>query len=294
MAGDSAGTMPALSSCCQHEESEMFKTIFITRLGMFLMTALLAWGIGPTETRAQSSCPHGASGGSPAGGHAGHQSAPPSVSRPSIPPVSQPTSGGGSPIHFGSTGAEPERPEVANDVIEWPKLLQDRVFASSRRQIEAPYRRSPPDLSAPTASDYRNMVKTAEEMKSILQWVAKKGVDTEDYRQAEGFLAKLGIEARKRSEVAGRATPSLATQPSPPKAMASLQPTWQAPSSNQTDLELIEKQKNCPVTDEPLGATAKPVKMVVKERTVFLCCADCKSRLLADPDKYLKKLDEKK
>mgnify|MGYP001011980111 CR=1 FL=1 len=61
-----------------------------------------------------------------------------------------------------------------------------------------------------------------------------------------------------------------------------------------TDKELIEQQKTCPVTDQPLGSMGKPVKVVVKGRTVFLCCAGCKKKLLADPEKFFKKLDEKK
>ena len=60
-----------------------------------------------------------------------------------------------------------------------------------------------------------------------------------------------------------------------------------------TDKELIDQQKTCPVTDQPLGSMGKPVKVVVKNRTVFLCCPACKKKLLANPDKYLKKLDEK-
>jgi len=65
-------------------------------------------------------------------------------------------------------------------------------------------------------------------------------------------------------------------------------------AAKQTDKELIEKQKTCPVTDQKLGSMGKPVKVVVKKRTVFLCCAGCKKKLFANPDKYLKKLDEKK
>ena len=61
-----------------------------------------------------------------------------------------------------------------------------------------------------------------------------------------------------------------------------------------TDKELIEKQKTCPVTDQPLRSMGQPVKVRVKGRTVFLCCAGCKKKLLANPDKYLKKLDEQK
>jgi YHS domain-containing protein len=65
-------------------------------------------------------------------------------------------------------------------------------------------------------------------------------------------------------------------------------------AAKQTDKELIEKQKICPVTDAPLGSMGAPVKVVVKGRTVFLCCAGCKKKLLADPDKYIKKIDERK
>jgi YHS domain-containing protein len=61
-----------------------------------------------------------------------------------------------------------------------------------------------------------------------------------------------------------------------------------------TDKELIERQKTCPVSDQPLGSMGKPVKVVVKGRTVFLCCTGCKKKLMADPEKYLKKLDGKK
>ena len=65
-------------------------------------------------------------------------------------------------------------------------------------------------------------------------------------------------------------------------------------AAKKTDKELIEEQKTCPVTDEPLGSMGKPVKVMVKGRAVFLCCAGCKKKLLANPDKYLKKLDEQK
>ena len=62
----------------------------------------------------------------------------------------------------------------------------------SEGTLKPPYRRSPPGLSTPTASEYRNMVKTVEEMKAILEWFTTKGVDTHDYEQAKGFLTKLG------------------------------------------------------------------------------------------------------
>jgi YHS domain-containing protein len=57
------------------------------------------------------------------------------------------------------------------------------------------------------------------------------------------------------------------------------------------DRAAAEKQKICPVSDEPLGGMGKPYKASVKGRTVFLCCAGCEEALKQDPDKYLKKLD---
>jgi hypothetical protein len=59
------------------------------------------------------------------------------------------------------------------------------------------------------------------------------------------------------------------------------------------DRKLAEKQKNCPVTGEPLGSMGKPVKITVKDRTVFLCCEGCRESIEKDPDKYLAILDGK-
>lgn len=91
-------------------------------------------------------------------------------------------------------------PPAATDVIKWPPLLQERAFAYTRAQIEAPYRRSPPGLSTPTADDYRAMVKVVEQMKATLEWLTKEGVDLDDYNEADAFLNKLGQEASQRSE----------------------------------------------------------------------------------------------
>ena len=56
------------------------------------------------------------------------------------------------------------------------------------------------------------------------------------------------------------------------------------------DRALAEKQKFCPVSGERLGAMDKPVKVIVKGKTVFLCCAGCEDAIKKDPDKYLAKL----
>lgn len=57
------------------------------------------------------------------------------------------------------------------------------------------------------------------------------------------------------------------------------------------DAKLVAQQALCPVTDMELGSMGMPVKMMVEGRTVFLCCEGCRSRLLAEPAKFLAKLD---
>ncbi len=56
------------------------------------------------------------------------------------------------------------------------------------------------------------------------------------------------------------------------------------------DRAAAEKQKNCPVTGEALGAMGKPIKIHVKDTDVWICCAGCKGKLTSDPDTYLAKL----
>lgn len=101
----------------------------------------------------------------------------------------------------GGFGPADPRPEAALDIIKWPRALQDRVFAARRAQVEAPYRRSPPNLSTPTAADYENMVKTVDEMRAILEWqlTQEGGLATDDYEQAKAFLDQMRKEANQRA-----------------------------------------------------------------------------------------------
>lgn len=58
------------------------------------------------------------------------------------------------------------------------------------------------------------------------------------------------------------------------------------------DAKLAKAQKTCPVSGETLGSMGTPVKVMVGDKAVFLCCKSCRKKLLADPDKYLAKLDK--
>jgi membrane fusion protein, copper/silver efflux system len=56
------------------------------------------------------------------------------------------------------------------------------------------------------------------------------------------------------------------------------------------DRLLAERQNLCPVTNKPLGSMGAPMRIVVSDQVVFLCCAGCEDALKRDPAKYLAKL----
>jgi hypothetical protein len=63
------------------------------------------------------------------------------------------------------------------------------------------------------------------------------------------------------------------------------------------DRKLAEAQKFCAVQNEHrLGSMGTPIKLLVKDQPVFLCCAACQGAVLDDPDGTLarvKKLKER-
>ena len=67
-------------------------------------------------------------------------------------------------------------------------------------------------------------------------------------------------------------------------ALAKLQPA---------DRRLAQKQRICPVTRKPLGSMGTPVRVVVADRVVFLCCSGCQEALEANPARYLAEFDAK-
>lgn len=58
-------------------------------------------------------------------------------------------------------------------------------------------------------------------------------------------------------------------------------------SATQADAALIARQKNCPVMDEPLGSMGNPIKVMVGDKPIFLCCKGCVKEIRAEPTKYL-------
>jgi len=60
----------------------------------------------------------------------------------------------------------------------------------------------------------------------------------------------------------------------------------------EADRKSAMDQHICPVSGEMLGTMGLPKKMEVDGQTIWICCDDCKEKLLADPEKYLDKLNQ--
>jgi hypothetical protein len=54
------------------------------------------------------------------------------------------------------------------------------------------------------------------------------------------------------------------------------------------DRKLAEEQTYCAVeTENRLGSMGKPIKIMIEDQPVFLCCKSCEKRAKANPEKTL-------
>jgi hypothetical protein len=59
------------------------------------------------------------------------------------------------------------------------------------------------------------------------------------------------------------------------------------------DQKIALAQKICPSSGDHLGEMGKPVKVVLKDQVVFLCCGSCVKDAKANPDAMLAKIGKK-
>jgi Cu(I)/Ag(I) efflux system membrane fusion protein len=52
-------------------------------------------------------------------------------------------------------------------------------------------------------------------------------------------------------------------------------------------IRTIDEQKTCPVTKAKLGSMGNPISVAVKDRKIWVCCADCTAKLASHPARYL-------
>ena len=51
-------------------------------------------------------------------------------------------------------------------------------------------------------------------------------------------------------------------------------------------------QSRCPVMGGEIGPKDKALHVDVKGKRIYICCAACESAILAEPDKYIQKIEQ--
>jgi len=72
-----------------------------------------------------------------------------------------------------------------------------------------------------------------------------------------------------------------------PTKYAAGRPQITVTTATQADAAGIAAQKICPVMDEPLGGMGTPIKVMVGDKPIYLCCKGCIKKIQAEPAKYL-------
>lgn len=60
------------------------------------------------------------------------------------------------------------------------------------------------------------------------------------------------------------------------------------------DRSLAEAQGYCAVSEEPLGSMGPPIKLIINDQPVFVCCNGCDKNAKSNPDATLAKVAELK
>jgi hypothetical protein len=59
------------------------------------------------------------------------------------------------------------------------------------------------------------------------------------------------------------------------------------------DKAAVARQEVCPVTGAKLGSMGAPIKVLVGDQPLYLCCKGCLGKVQRDPETYLAKAAKK-
>ncbi len=95
----------------------------------------------------------------------------------------------------------------------------------------------------------------------------------------------------KKEGAADTTSPSASVRPSTPSDPDAAIESALARLSVE-DQRIARSQKFCPVLNSRLGSMGPPVRLLIQDQVVFLCCGGCKKKALADPAETLSKANE--
>ncbi|MBI3865551.1 MAG: hypothetical protein HY290_27070 [Planctomycetia bacterium] len=133
----------------------------------------------------------------------------------------------------------------------------------------------------PRCGDYFPVLKGIESGQKVAT-VGAFLIDAEARRSPNLAAAYFGAARTSDTQASGAAA-----APKPASKRAKKQAAIKLSAA---DLQLVKRQKICPVTEADLDSMGGPVPVDVAGQRVFICCKACEKPLKADPQKYLAKL----
>lgn len=121
-----------------------------------------------------------------------------------------------------------------------------------------------------------------------------------DANQEQDYLVAVVDTARLRSETQSLSF-TLEKLPYRQRPRASFTQTFSPASASpkvavvatgDADQAAIAKQKTCPVTGLELGSMGTPVKLLVGDKSLYLCCQGCVGKVKAHPENYITRATE--
>lgn len=123
-----------------------------------------------------------------------------------------------------------------------------------------------------------NVASQTKAAKAWKQWASKNEKHLTKLQEVAGIEASKGMDS-------GSDVPTSDKETAIRSALGKL---------STTERTLVESQKLCPVSGQRLGAMGVPVKVMIQERPVLLCCGGCNEAALGNPKQTLSKVNELK
>lgn len=250
----------------------MSKRNLSTAVVIVLIVAFSVWSMTPTDASAQTMHQHGSHAAHQHGPQPGHQHHGLSPAGTNAPPATQATPHGGQISVVG---------QFRFEAVYRPQETRVYLYDASNRPISA---RGVQGQVAMTVRGYKKVYRYP------LKYVATQaGTHTHDYLALAVNLSRI-----KDGDMS--VAVELANLPSRDQPRATFTQTFalskipvRVAALNQADRAGIARQKVCPVMGGQLGSMGTPVKVLLGDQPIYLCCKRCLGRVQENPEAYLRK-----
>ncbi|MHB1033396.1 MAG: hypothetical protein ACYC35_03295 [Pirellulales bacterium] len=240
----------------------------MVNLGFGWIAATLVWAMTSTSAMAQGCCgggghDHGAAHDDSHGGHSECH-----LPNGGLPPLAQRTPHGGLFLEAGSNSLE---------VVYLPQETRVYLYGKSRQPLSARELRAQMSMKLPGETGIRQLA---------LQYVAQPaGSKDQDYLAAAVDVTEVSDETPIKfhfENLPDRAHSK--AEFTPFFHQSEIRPYVARVSFVQADREGLAQQQTCPVTGARLGSMGDPIKVLVGDRPLYLCCAGCIDKVKETPD----------